>query len=220
MAYYIRKMQLSDVNQVTEIDREAFSTQWPPPNYRREMQNGLSHHVVVVDDTVNAGSNGGKSNSNVRPNGFMAGIMRWLGFHQQTDAGQETEYIVGFGGLWIIADEAHVTAIAVREKYRRRTIGALLMVALTDLAIRLKARSLTLEVRVSNKVAQNLYTKFGFKQVGLRRGYYTDNREDAVLMSTEEVDAASFQERLEQLKQDYLRTSKQILRENIFSGNL
>jgi len=220
MAYYIRKMQLNDVSQVTEIDREAFSTQWPPPNYRREMQNGLSHHVVVVDDNSIAESNREKSDSLPRPTGIIAGIGRWLGFYKQTDADKETECIVGFGGLWIIADEAHVTAIAVREKYRRRTIGALLMVALTDLAVRLKARSLTLEVRASNEIAQNLYKKFGFKEVGLRRGYYTDNREDAVLMSTEEIDATSFQERLAQLKQDYLRTSKQILRENIFTGNL
>ncbi|MDO8578331.1 MAG: ribosomal protein S18-alanine N-acetyltransferase [Dehalococcoidales bacterium] len=219
MALYIRKIQLSDVNQVTEIDREAFSTQWPPPNYKREMQNGLSHHVVIIDDTVMARSEE-QDSGNSRATGLITRIGRWLGFYRQTDGDKETEYIIGFAGLWIIADEAHVTAIAVREKYRGRKIGALLMVALIDLAVQLKARSLTLEVRVSNKVAQNLYTKFGFKEVGLRRGYYTDNREDAVLMSTEGIDSASFQERLEQLKQDYLRTSKQILRENIFTGNL
>ena len=219
MAYYIRKMQLSDVNQATEIDREAFSTQWPPPNYRREMQNGLSHHIVAIDDTVIAGSAREKSGS-PRPGGFMARISRWLGLRQDVDVDKEKDYIVGFAGLWIIADEAHVTAIAVREKFRGQKIGDLLMVGLSELAMQLKARSITLEVRVSNKLAQNLYTKFGFKEVGLRRGYYTDNREDALLMTTEEIDTPSFRERLEQLKQDYLRTSKHILRENVFKGNL
>ncbi len=220
MAYYIRKIQLSDVNQVTEIDREAFSTQWPPPNYRREMQNGLSHHVVIIDETVTAGSSGEQGSGSPRSTGFLARMGRWLGLFGEADGDKQTEYIIGFAGLWIIADEAHVTAIAVREKYRGRKIGALLLVALSDMAVQLKARSITLEVRVSNKVAQNLYSKFGFKEVGVRRGYYTDNREDAVLMSTEEIDSTTFKERLAQLKQDYLRTSKQILRENIFTGNL
>lgn len=219
MACYIRKMQLSDVNQVTEIDREAFSTQWPPPNYRREMQNGMSHYVVFVDDSVMA-RNQEPGGGGPRPPGIIGRIGQWLGLYQKTDAGKEAAHIAGFAGLWIIADEAHVTAIAVKEKYRGRKIGALLMLSITDLAVELKARSLTLEVRVSNKIARNLYTKFGFKEVGTRRGYYTDNREDAVLMSTEETNSASFQDRLAQLKRDYLRTSKQILRENIFTGNL
>ncbi len=220
MAYYIRKMQLSDVSQVTEIDREAFSTQWPPPNYRRELQNGLSHHVVIIDDSMTSGYNGEQIDKSVGLLGFLASIGRWIGFSRDTDGDREKEYIIGFAGIWIIADEAHVTAIAVREKYRGQKIGALLMVAISDLAMQLKAHSLTLEVRLSNKVAQNLYTKFGFKEVGVRRGYYTDNREDALLMSTEEISTSVFQERLAQLKRDYLATSKQILRENIFSGNL
>ncbi len=220
MAYYVRKMQISDVGQVTEIDREAFSTQWPPPNYRRELQNGLSHHIVVVDDSVTAGNSDEKDKSDQKSIGFFTRIGHWFGFNVgQTDEAA-TDCVIGFAGLWIIADEAHVTGIAVREKYRGKKIGALLMAALCDLSVQLKARSLTLEVRVSNKVAQNLYAKFGFKEVGLRRGYYTDNREDALLMSTDDINSPAFQDLLAQLKRDYLRTNKQILRENILSGNL
>ncbi len=220
MAYYIRKMQISDVGQVTEVDREAFSTQWPPPNYKRELQNGLSHHVVAVDDSITNDPADGQEQAGPKPAGILTRILRWFGFSTEAAGEPEKDYIVGFAGLWIIADEAHITSIAVREKYRGRKIGALLLAALCDMSMQLKARSLTLEVRVSNKVAQNLYTKFGFKEVGLRRGYYTDNREDALLMSTDDISSPAFQELFSQLKRDYLRTSKQILRENILSGNL
>ncbi len=77
------------------------------------------------------------------------------------------------------------------------------MAALCDLSQQLKARSLTLEVRVSNKAAQNLYTKFGFREVGLRRGYYTDNDEDALLMTSSEVPSPAYQEKLTRLKAEY-----------------
>ena len=74
-----------------------------------------------------------------------------------------------------------------------------------DLAAKLDASMITLEVRASNIAAQGLYYKYGFVQVGLRRGYYTDNREDGVLMSIEDITSAPFQARLQQLKQDYLQ---------------
>ena len=219
MAYFVRKMQLGDVGQVTEIDREAFSTQWPPPNYKRELQNGLSHHVVVVDDAPSSKQTAGVL-ERPKATGFWVNVARWFGMYHKPGSSSNQEEIVGFAGIWVIADEAHVTSIAVREKYRGQKIGAMLMVALFDLAVQQRAHSLTLEVRVSNKVAQNLYTKFGFKEVGLRKGYYTDNREDAMLMSTENVSEASFQERLAKLKRDYFLNNKQMLRENIFTGNL
>lgn len=207
---------MNDVEQVTEIDREAFSTQWPPPNYRRELQNGLSHHVVAVDDSITPGIEQEGDDSGT---GILVTIARWLGFSRKNiEPGKE--HIIGFAGLWIIADEAHITSIAVRESHRGRKVGGLLLAALCDLGAQLTAHSITLEVRVSNKIAQNLYSKFGFKEVGVRRGYYTDNREDAVLMSTDNPCSVPFQERLDELKKDYLRTSKQILREKALSGNL
>ena len=116
-------------------------------------------------------------------------------------------YIVGFTGFWVMADEAHVTSIAVREAYRRRGIGELLLIYTIDLATRLKARIVTLEVRVSNTDAQSLYTRYGFTEAGVRQGYYVDrgynidNREDGLLMSTQDINSAAFQEQLQQLTQ-------------------
>jgi [ribosomal protein S18]-alanine N-acetyltransferase len=95
---------------------------------------------------------------------------------------EHEERIVGYGGMWIIIDEAHVTNIAVRAAYRGRKLGERLLAELAMKAYRLGAQRMTLEVRVSNIVAQRLYGKFGFRGVGVRRGYYSDNNEDALIM--------------------------------------
>ncbi|PZD95640.1 ribosomal-protein-alanine N-acetyltransferase [Paenibacillus sambharensis] len=90
--------------------------------------------------------------------------------------------IIGYGGMWTIIDEAHITNIAIREAYRGRGLGNLLMKELLRTAVQYGSRAITLEVRVSNEPAQNLYRKFGFKPSGLRPRYYTDNQEDALIM--------------------------------------
>ena len=97
-------------------------------------------------------------------------------------AGEET---VAYGGLWLLVDEAHITTFAVLPEWRRRGIGGRLMVALMDEALRLNARVMTLEVRLSNRPARELYARFGFKPVGVRPRYYSDNGEDALIMTTD-----------------------------------
>jgi [ribosomal protein S18]-alanine N-acetyltransferase len=93
--------------------------------------------------------------------------------------------ILGYGGMWIIVDEAHVTNIAVQERYRGLGLGERLLREMMRAAIWLGARRMTLEVRVSNEPAQSLYRKLGFLPSGLRPGYYSDNREDALIMWAE-----------------------------------
>ena len=90
--------------------------------------------------------------------------------------------IIGYAGMWIILDEAHVTNVGVLPEYRGGGVGELLMRSLIIAAKEHGAKKMTLEVRKSNYVAQNLYSKLGFEPVGIRRGYYLDNREDAVIM--------------------------------------
>lgn len=89
---------------------------------------------------------------------------------------------VGYVGIWLVADEGHITNVAVHPDYRSRGVGRRLMEAITELARRKGARRLTLEVRKSNIRAQRLYESLGFKSVGVRRGYYRDNNEDAIIM--------------------------------------
>jgi len=119
--------------------------------------------------------------------------------------------IIGFAGLWMLVDEAHITNIAVREKHRRQGIGEELLIGIIDLAIKLGANLITLEVRASNAEAQKLYGKYGFVRVGLRRGYYTDNREDAVLMSIEDVKSSQVKKKLEELKRAHAEEMKKLL---------
>ena len=96
--------------------------------------------------------------------------------------------------------EAHISTIAMQPNWRRRGIGELLLAAMLDRATELEADMATLEVRVSNVTAQNLYHKYGFRQVGLRPRYYRDSNEDALIMSTERLTSANFQSHFQQLK--------------------
>ncbi|HEX7057770.1 MAG TPA: ribosomal protein S18-alanine N-acetyltransferase [Bacilli bacterium] len=90
--------------------------------------------------------------------------------------------IIGYGGMWVIIDEAHVTNIAIASEYRGKKLGERLLARLQQVAISAGATKMTLEVRVSNRIAQNLYKKMGFYPSGLRRNYYSDNHEDALIM--------------------------------------
>jgi len=90
--------------------------------------------------------------------------------------------IVGYAGIWLIIDEGHVTNIAVDPDFRGRHLGEVLLRTLMSICLSQSVQRMTLEVRVSNTVAQGLYDKLGFVRSGLRKGYYTDNREDALIM--------------------------------------
>lgn len=93
--------------------------------------------------------------------------------------------VIGYGGMWTIMDEAHVTNVAVREPYRGLGLGKKLMIELQRTAVMFGAKRMTLEVRVSNTVAQGLYSQLGFEPSGIRPGYYSDNMEDALIMWAE-----------------------------------
>ncbi|RKN82278.1 ribosomal protein S18-alanine N-acetyltransferase [Paenibacillus ginsengarvi] len=111
-------------------------------------------------------------------------------FHNELTNNQFAHYlimeldglIIGYGGMWLILDEAHITNIAIRAAYRGRKLGERLMIQLQSAAVFLGAERITLEVRTSNVIAQRLYAKMGFIPAGLRKGYYTDNGEDAIIM--------------------------------------
>jgi ribosomal-protein-alanine N-acetyltransferase len=90
--------------------------------------------------------------------------------------------VIGYGGVWLVIDEAHVTTIAVADQHRRQGIGQKLMVELLRRAQEKGMACSTLEVRASNEAAIQLYEKLGFVRSAVRRGYYPDNKEDAVVM--------------------------------------
>jgi ribosomal-protein-alanine N-acetyltransferase len=110
------------------------------------------------------------------------------------------EDIVGFGGLWVMVDEAHITTFAVDPRWRRRGVGVWMLLALLERALARHAREATLEVRLSNMPARRLYEKYGFRPVGLRPNYYTDDGEDALIMTTDSLASVPMQERLAALR--------------------
>jgi ribosomal-protein-alanine N-acetyltransferase len=187
--YQTRPMTEADIAQVTEIERESFPTAWPRTAYKRELANKLASYVVVVD----------RQHAPVQPRLQRRNL---LGRLRHDDTPQTQDYVVGYVGLWFMVDEAHIVAIAVREAYRRRGLGELLLAQAIELAMAKNQEIVTLEVRRSNFAAQTLYEKYRFLKVGIRRRYYSDNHEDAVIMSTPPIHGGSFREYMIYLKSE------------------
>ena len=110
--------------------------------------------------------------------------------------------IVGYGGLWLMVDEAHITTFAVHPDHRRLRIGERLLQRLFEIAEVMNAEWLTLEVRASNLAAQKLYEKYGFRRAGVRRRYYSDNSEDALIMWTERLKDRVVRDRIATLRKE------------------
>ena len=179
LPYGLRPMAWDDVDQVSDIEREAFPTLWPGTSYRREMRNRQAEYSVCVhqDERVLLPARPPKRN-----------LLDWLRRRrQEPQPGKEEALLLGYVGQWYMAGEAHIVSIAVREGFRRQGVGELLLIGSVEMALRRDAQVVTLEVRVSNAPAIALYEKYGFKQVGLRRRYYADNGEDAYIMSTDSL---------------------------------
>jgi ribosomal-protein-alanine N-acetyltransferase len=108
--------------------------------------------------------------------------------------------VIGYGGLMVTGEDAHVTTLAVDPAWRRRRVGTRLLAHLARVAVERGARHLTLEVRVSNAAAQALYRGFGFCPEGVRRNYYVETNEDALIMWAHEIDTPGYAERLAALE--------------------
>jgi ribosomal-protein-alanine N-acetyltransferase len=208
MPLKIRLMRRQDIPQVTEIDHDAFPTEWPPTNFPRELENKLAYYIIAYENKDNGPQPDRKSAGNETKPGLVDRIRRIFSRSQVPDEDPPEEIaILGYAGMWIMADEAHVTSIASHKEHRHQGIGEVLLINLIELAMTKHARIVTLEARVSNLVAQNLYYKFSFDKLGVRKAYYLDNKEDAVIMSTEYIGSPSFKEKFSKVKQAYRQKS-------------
>ncbi|MFN8520667.1 MAG: ribosomal protein S18-alanine N-acetyltransferase [Chloroflexota bacterium] len=132
-------------------------------------------------------------------------------FRQELETNRMAHYLVArtpdalvaYGGIWLMVDEAHVTSFAVRPDHRRSGVGGRLMLDLMELSVHLGARVATLEVRLSNEPARLLYGRFGFRPVGVRPRYYSDNGEDALIMTTEPLGSAVMRRRIAEMAERY-----------------
>ncbi|MTI94118.1 MAG: ribosomal-protein-alanine N-acetyltransferase [Firmicutes bacterium] len=128
--------------------------------------------------------------------GVFSGEVRENPYAQYLVAQTGDGEVIGYAGIWLVLDEAHVTNIAVAPNWQRRGIARKLLRRLLQLSLHEGARRMTLEVRKSNIPAQKLYLGLGFKEAGIRPRYYTDNNEDAVIMWLDDI--AAWLERNEQ----------------------
>ena len=202
MPFAVRPLVAVDAAQAAEIERDAFPEMFPPTSFTRELGNRVARYLVAwrrgeveSDDTpnpyVDPDPGGDGAGDGVRR--FIRnarGLLPWR--TTAWEPGQQ--FLAGFLGTWQVIDEAHIVSVGVRSGYRGLGVGELLLISAIEQALEHKADRLTLEVRVSNYVAQNLYTKYGFSKQGLRKAYYADNREDAFIMTTGSIRSLSYAE--------------------------
>src|ERR1043166_1444203 len=166
-------MREADVNTVQEIEREIVATPCPRNPYDRgPAARARAHHVGLRQE--------GPAD---RPQGYR------LPDFDPT--------IIGYGGMWRMYDEAHVTTIGVRQDLQHRGYGRIIFAGLVQAAYDMGAKWVTLEVRTTNDNAMKMYEGFGFKVIGRRKGYYTDNGEDAIVMWSDSIHSPRFRKAYE-----------------------
>lgn len=201
--YRVEPMRVEHIPVVSAIERRCFAQPWPQNAYRREIQqNKTAHYFVarVVEPQSSAVAMEPPRHQPAGDTGLFGRLTRLLRgpIEPPPPPALEAELrsIVGYAGLWLMTDEAHITTIAVDPDFQGNGIGELLLLSLIDRSQQIGARWLTLEVRVSNLGAQKLYEKYTFKEMGLRRRYYSDNGEDALVMWTDPIESETFQSTL------------------------
>ena len=194
----VRPMTLSDIAQVMEVEQQSFPTMWPPTAFRREIQhNRLARFLVAVrrrEDAPRRQETPPSSTSEHGSLGRLLGSLRHVlaGDDELPPPAERDELVVGFIGVWLLIEEAHIVTVAVRDGHRGRGVGELLLIAAIETALKVRQPVLSLECRVSNQVALRLYEKYGFQRTGLRPRYYSDNNEDAYVLTASGIDAPSY----------------------------
>ena len=204
ISIYLRRLQKDDIAEVVEIEKEAFSSTWVSSPFRRDLNNKRACYLVAclhpADDAPQFEP--GEDEDNEAQQSWLSKLAGRLGFGAaNVDPLPENDpSIAGYVSVWYQGDEAHITEIAVRETLRGNGIGELLLIGSLRAARDYGSRVMTLEARVSNFIAQRLYEKYSFKSVGIRKGYYSDNREDAVIMTTTPIGTEDYSRMFRELQ--------------------
>ncbi len=188
--FLVERMQLEDIAQVGVIERQSFPLAWPERAYRYELTENPKAHFFVVRHDLSASTTAVSS-----PN-WLQRILR-----RSAPVEAAPALVLGYSGLWLMVDEVHIATIASHPDWRGKGMGELLLLNMLRVAQQLQAINTTLEVRVSNHVAQKLYRKYNFEEVGRRKAYYQDNREDALIMTVTVFQTQAYAERLDELEQ-------------------
>ena len=199
----LRPLEAHDAAEAAEIERDAFPTLFPPTSFRRALRNrNASYLGAGLDDDGSEAwpqaSTGGVGDEGLPLLSKLVGGARsvWPG---PRDRSPGQPFLIGFVGTLYVVDEAHIVSVGVRTESRGRGIGELLLIGAIARAIDMGMSSTTLEVRVSNQAAKGLYRKYGLTQRGLRKGYYSDDREDAAIMTADAIGLPPYRERFRRL---------------------
>ncbi len=199
LAYHVEPMNPEDIPEVMAIEHVAFSAPWSARAYDYELHyNEMAHYFVArpADITRSAANTAKPAGGTGKQRHSL--WERLIGQDKKSISPTDGHApVVGYGGLWLMVDEAHISTIASHPEWRGRGIGELLLFAMIDNAIEIGAHLVTLEVRVSNATAQGLYRKYGFLVAGTRVGYYSDNGEDAYIMTTPPITTAEYSAKLD-----------------------
>lgn len=179
-------MRLRHIPTIADIERTVFSLPWSATAFRYELEHNTASEYLVVQHMALGEAK--------RRRGLLEPL------RQALRSSPHDPSLIAYGGLWVVVDEAHICTIAVRPEWRGRGLGELVLASLIERALERKADVVTLEVRVSNIVAQNLYKKYGFTVVGRRKRYYSDNGEDADIMTTPPIHSEAYQQRFQALE--------------------
>jgi ribosomal-protein-alanine N-acetyltransferase len=200
--YVIDEMTQDDIEEVSAVEARSFPSAWPLSAYRRELRNRRqSFYVVLRDDpSVTAITTTPRRLPGEEDD---VGRIPFLPFLRRGGVPRRLP-ILGFAGMWVLLDEAHVTTIGVDPEWQGRGLGEFLFVSLLDEALQRGATWVTLEVRVTNDTAQALYRKYGFSVQGRRPRYYSDNNEDAYIMWSESLRDPEYRQRVQDLRRSVL----------------
>ncbi|MDW7982787.1 MAG: ribosomal protein S18-alanine N-acetyltransferase [Thermomicrobium sp.] len=185
-------MRNDDVPEVSQLERRCFTNPWPESAYYRELREPDRNYYIVLRWQASA--------VQAEPEPVVSGGPLLRLFRGGNRSRASVHPVVGFAGMWVIYGEAHVTTIAVAPEHRRLGLGEVLFLTLISEAIRRGAEFVTLEVRVSNTAAQSLYAKYGFTRRGVRPRYYSDNAEDAYIMTSPSLRDPTYRQHLVQLR--------------------
>lgn len=190
LPFAIESMTLDDIPAVVAIERASYSMTWPTRAFDYELtHNSLAHYYVLRTTRAHPPT---VPSTSIEPPETSSG--------QPSAVGSLSSALIGLAGFWLIADEIHISTIAIHPDWRGLGLGEWLLLVLLEAGHALGAETATLEVRPSNQPALALYQKYRFEEVGRRFRYYSDNDEDALIFTTPPLASPDYQAMLAQRK--------------------